>query len=400
MIKLKILSCKISKIIYLLLFILVLTLLITLGSVNFISVKTTTEIFLSSVFPSLFPFILFTEITLKTNIIYEFASCMSFIPKIFKLPSNCTIPILLGFLCGFPSGAKTVDTMLYNKQINENDAHILISFVNNCSPIFILTTVGIAMMSNITIGVILLIAHYSSSILIGIFYSRIYCYSIIHEKNKFLNRYTQNMFKSSKKEETLYTNMTKFEILQKSILNTFITLGFILSFMVIFNLIADITYTCLNSIILIKNTYILNILSGLFEITKGIKNISNYSNYFNNILVVSFLLGFSGLSIIFQVKSCLKNINISIKKIIIFKIFHGIISVLVAYILLKYTNILNMSNLSVFSNMQNIKYYEKQIYTAYIHSIALILLILSTYLLIKNESIYNICKRNPKVQKK
>jgi sporulation integral membrane protein YlbJ len=296
------------------------------------------------------------------------------------------MPILIGFLCGFPSGAKAVDTMLQNKQITKNDALILISFVNNCSPIFILTTVGIAMLSSIQIGFILLLSHFISSILIGIFYSRIQSYNIIHKKNRFLNRYTQNMSKISEKSNTFIPNLTKFEIIQKSILNSFITLGFILGFMIIFNLIADIFYTCLNNTILTDNTYILNIISGIFEVTRGAHEISNYSICLSSILTIAFLLGFSGLSIIFQIKSCLKNINISLKKLIIFKLFHGILSVLIAYILLKYTNILNMSNLSVFSNIQTTEYYQKQITTSYIHSIALILLVLSTYFVIKNES--------------
>ena len=384
----KIFNFKISKITYLLLFVFILLLLLTLGSVNFISVKNTTEIFLSSVFPSLFPFILFTEITLKTGIINEISDYISFIPKLFKLSKNCAMPILLGFLCGFPSGAKAVDNMVINKQISKNDALVLLSFVNNNSPVFILTTVSIAMMNNISIGIILIIAHYSSSIIIGLVYSRINAYNIIHYKNDFLNRYSQKTCKKCEKTNTLYQNMTKFEILQKSILNSFITLAFILGFMIIFNLIADITYACLNQYNLISSTYILNTLSGLFEVTRGIKSISNYTDYFNNILIISFLLGFSGLSIIFQIKSCLKNINISFKKIIIFKLFHGILSVLIAYILLKYTNILTISNISVFSNVQITTYYQKQICTAYIYSIALILLILSTYLLIKNENRY------------
>ena len=396
----KIFNFKISKITYLLLFIFMLLLLLTLGSVNFKSVKNTTEIFLSSVFPSLFPFILFTEITLKTGIISEIANYLWFIPRLFKLSKNCAMPILLGFLCGFPSGAKAVDNMVLNKQISKNDALILLSFVNNSSPIFILTTVSIAMMNNITIGIILLISHFSSSILIGLFYSRINTYSIIHERNRFLNRYSQKMSKTREIKDTLYQNMTKFEILQKSILNSFVTLAFILGFMIIFNLVADITYTCLRQFNIITNTYILDTLSGIFEVTRGVKSISSHTGSFSNILVISFLLGFSGLSIIFQIKSCLKNIDISIRKLILFKLFHGILSVLIAYILLKYTTILNLPNVSVFSNVQITEYYQKQISTAYIHSIALILLILSTYLLIKNESRNNILKFSKKTQKK
>lgn len=386
MINLKIFNFKVHRTIYLLLFIFILILLITLGNINFKSVKNTTDIFLSSVFPSLFPFILFTEITLKTNIISEIANYLSFIPRLFKLSNNSAMPILIGFLCGFPSGAKAVDTMLQNKQITKNDALILISFVNNCSPIFILTTVGIAMLSSIQIGFILLLSHFISSILIGIFYSRIQSYNIIHKKNRILNRYMQNMSKINEKSNTFIPNLSKFEIIQKSILNSFITLGYILGFMIIFNLIADIFYTCLNNTIFTDNTYILNIISGIFEVTRGAHEISNYSICLSSILTIAFLLGFSGLSIIFQIKSCLKNINISLKKLIIFKLFHGILSVLIAYILLKYTNILNMSNLSVFSNIQTTEYYQKQITTSYIHSIALILLVLSTYFVIKNES--------------
>lgn len=377
-----------------LLFIFILSLLLTLGSVNFKSVQNTTEIFLSSVFPSLFPFILFTEITLKTGIISEISRYLSFVPRIFKLSRNCALPILLGYLCGFPSGAKAVDTMLGNKQISKDDALVLLSFVNNNSPIFILTTVGIAMMSNITVGIILLIAQYSSSILIGIIYSRIHSYNIIHEKSNFLNRYGEKSYKRGEKEEILLPNMTKFEILQKSMLNSFVTLSFILGFMVIFNLVADITYACLNNTGIITNKYILDMITGIFEVTRGVRDISTHTGYFNNILVAAFLLGFSGLSIIFQIKSCLKHVNISITKLVVFKLFHGILSVIIAYILLKYTNILDISNLPVFSNIQETECYKKDlITTAYIHSISLILFILSTYLLFKNEINYNIRKK-------
>jgi len=393
---LRIFNFKISKITYLLIFLFILALLLTLGSVNFRSVKNTTEIFLGSVFPSLFPFILFTEITLKTGIISEITNYISFIPKMFKLSHNCAMPILLGFLCGFPSGAKAVDSMVLNKQITKNEALVLLSFVNNSSPIFILTTVSIAMMNNITIGIILLISHFSSSFLIGLIYSRINTYSIIHERKHFLNRNTKKMSKTREITDTLYQNMTKFEIIQKSILNSFVTLAFILGFMIIFNLLADISYACLTNLHLITNTYVLDMLSGFFEVTRGVKSISNHSDYFSNILVISFLLGFSGLSIIFQIKACLKNIDITLKKLIVFKLFHGILSVLIAYILLKYTNILNMSHVTVFSNIEITKYYQKQICTAYIYSIDFILLILSTYLLVKNEN--NIYKY--KIQKK
>jgi len=295
------------------------------------------------------------------------------------------MPILLGYLCGFPSGAKTVDTMLANKQISEDEAYILASFVNNCSPIFILTTVGISMMSNITVGLLLLISHFTSSFLFGIIYSRLHSYNIIHDKSNFSIKFGKNMSNRGEKEDISLPNMTKFEILQKSMINTFITLGFILGFMVIFNLLADITYPILKR--LISNTYTLDMISGLFEMTRGVNSISHHSEYFNNIIAISFLLGFSGLSVIFQIKSSFKHLNMSVNKLIIFKLIHGILSVIIAYILLKYTNVLNI-DITVFSNIETEENFRKTIAISYAHSLSLILLILSTYFLVRNEKKY------------
>lgn len=216
---------------------------------------------------------------------------------------------MLGYLCGFPSGAKAIDTMLGNKQISKDEAYILASFINNSSPIFVLTTVGIAMMSNITVGLLLLIAHFSSSIIFGIIYSRIHSYNIIHYNNSFSNIFNKKSSKRGEKEDIILPNMTKFEILQKSMLNTFITLAYILGFMVIFNLLADITYSCLLNSNLTSNPFILDIISGMFEMTRGLKCMANYSEYFNNILSMAFLLGFSGLSVICQLKACFKHLK-------------------------------------------------------------------------------------------
>lgn len=299
------------------------------------------------------------------------------------------MPILLGYLCGFPSGAKTVDTMLANKQISQDEAYILASFVNNCSPIFILTTVGITMMGNITVGLLLLISHFASSFLFGIIYSRFHSYNIIHDKNNFSIRFGKNMSNRGEKEDIPLPNMTKFEILQKSMLNTFITLGFILGFMVIFNLLADITYPIFKR--LISNTYTLDMISGLFEMTRGVNSISHHREYFNNILAISFLLGFSGFSVIFQIKSSFKHLNMSVNKLVLFKLIHGILSVIIAYILLKYTNILNI-DITAFSNIETEESFRKTIAISYAHSLSLILLILSTYFLVRNEKT-NITKK-------
>lgn len=347
-------------------------------SINFNSVKNTTELFINSVFPSLFPFILFTEIVLKSDILNDISKHLSFLPRIFKLSKNSILPIILGFLCGFPAGSKAIDSLYSSGEISERDANILMSFVNNCSPIFILTTVGVTMFGNIHIGILLLISHIFSSILFGYIYSRFYTHTIIHENTKFLKYSSKTLNQNVKKINTLDINITKFELLQKSILNSLKTLALILGFMIIFNMVADIVIVFFNTFS--SNKTISGFLTGIFEVTRGTKNLS-YAQ--NNIPIISFLLGFSGLSIIFQIKSSLKTFKISFKKLIFFKLIHGIFSAIIAYILLTYTNIANITS-TVFSNIDYFSYYKFNVYNAYLQCAILIIFVLSTYILISN----------------
>ena len=144
-------------------FLVCLVLLFTFQKTNYLSVKNTVEIFLSSVLPSLFPFILFTNIITKSNII-------NLITGIFKKFNNIMTVIIIGFLCGYPMGAKTTYEYYINNKLTEKQALFLMSFANNCNPIFILSTIGICVFNNISIGIILCISHYLSALIIGTIY--------------------------------------------------------------------------------------------------------------------------------------------------------------------------------------------------------------------------------------
>ncbi|MEG1705176.1 MAG: hypothetical protein RR290_01195 [Clostridia bacterium] len=114
------------------------------------------------------------------------------------------------------------------------------------------------MYNNISIGTLLLISHILASIIIGFIYS----HTIIHEKKDFLKYNSVNSYQNGENLQ----NISKFELLQKSILNSFTTLSFIFGFMIIFNLFADILLVFIKNFT--SNIYILNILTGIFEVTR------------------------------------------------------------------------------------------------------------------------------------
>lgn len=373
-----------KSLIYVLAFFTVLFLLLLLSHKYIDSVQNSIDIFVNGIIPSLFPFILLSEIAINTNI---FDSLSRFvekpISKIFNVSKYSTIAIIVGFLCGFPSGSKAVNTLYTQGKISEKDANILLSFVNNSNPAFIISTIGVLVFNNISIGIILAISHYASSIIIGIIYSRYYNIlntDIIHESDTDLNSNLKIYSRNSKKERNVV------EILKKCILNSFITLGIIFGFIVIFNLLFDILNVVLQKISV--SEYFSYILSSIFEITRGSYNIANLNlSYIYVIIIESLVLGFSGLCIIFQVISSIDNLDIRPKRIVIFSIIHGILSAIITYILLRYTNILDITSLTISASIDQyitIEDFRNNVFMSYIYSIAYILIILSACMIYMN----------------
>lgn len=335
---------KLKDILKLLLFILTLVILLTFSKENLESVFESTTLFLQSVFPSLFPFILFTNVILNTNITDMIDKIIGKpLSFIFCIPKISSIAIITGFLCGFPMGAKSISSLYAENKIDYTTAKKLLSFVNNCNPSFVLSTIGISMFMNLKVGILLLISHYLSSIIIGICYTRLNSSLIIHENVDFLN----SNIKKSDKIKTKNDNF--FNIIKKGIQNTFISLGGILGFIIIFNLLFRII-----RIYLIKfnvSETVIAVISAIFEVTKGCKEISMLDTDITfKIILASFALGFSGLCILAQIYSTISDFKFSFLNIVMPKFVQGIISAIVTYILITFTNIFDISTLSVFNN--------------------------------------------------
>lgn len=341
---------SIKKITSLIIFVFSIACLLILSSTNFSTTSTSISLFLSSVAPSLFPFIFFTEFILKTDIINILSDFIGqLFSRIFRINKKSVSCVIIGFLCGFPMGAKTVAKLYEYGIITHNEAKKLLAFTNNCNPAFIISTIGIGIFSNISIGILLLISHYISAIIIGIIFPLNTHVDIIHNQSKNLN-----IFYEKKKNKD--KNYSFFDAIKISILNSFVTLGLILGFIILFNILFNIIATFLQNINI--DNYYINILSGIFEVTKGTFNIYNLDMEINlKLCITSFCLGFSGLCILSQIYSCIYMHNFSFKNIIIPKIFQGILSFVITFIILNFTNIFCIDSTAVFSNL-NTSYNE------------------------------------------
>ncbi len=91
---------------------------------------------LQTVIPSLFPFFILSNI-ITGNISGAPLRILSPIGRLCRIPKGSEIFLLLGFLGGYPVGAKSVSDAYRDKKLSQQDAERMLGFCNNPGPAFI-----------------------------------------------------------------------------------------------------------------------------------------------------------------------------------------------------------------------------------------------------------------------
>lgn len=91
----------------------------------------------SKMIPSLLPFMIISGILVRMNLTERFSNLFHpILKKLFHCTQNVSYVIIMGFLCGFPMGAKVIAELLKSNKITETEAQFLLSFCNNIGPVY------------------------------------------------------------------------------------------------------------------------------------------------------------------------------------------------------------------------------------------------------------------------
>lgn len=287
---------------------LTLTLIIFLFNLDIVinSTLSASYLFITKVFVSIFPFIILSDILFYFN--YDLFLKKIFgniISKLFNVSKSTSIIYVLSILTSHPTNSLYIKEMLDRKEIDENDINKILLTTYFPSIAFVIGTIGIGIYHSIKTGVFLYLTILIKNILIGIFL-----------RGKNLSKEIQSIKKN---------NITLQETISNSIIKGINISYTILGNIIIFTIIVNLLNNYLNI-----NSTILSLISGMLEMTSGIFMISNLNiNLSQKILLTSFILNFSGLSIIFQTTSILNKYKINIKKILIIKLIFSIIILLI-----------------------------------------------------------------------
>ena len=309
---------NISNIIYILILIIITIEVLIKSNLVINSVKFSFNMWISNIFPSLFPFFIIGNILIELNFPQILGELLKkIICKLFKINSNASFILILSMLSGFPSSAKYTKDLLDKNIIDEKDATKILTFTHFSNPLFILGTVSTFLHSK-KLAILVLISHYLGNFIIGII----------------LRNYNQKEIKNTK----INLNNIKLKkvnignIISNSIKSTINTLLLILGSTTVFLIIT----TIINSIIPL-NGILKPIINGIFEMTQGLKYLENLNINSNIKALISVgILSFGGLSVHMQIITIISETKIKYLPYFISRILHAFISIVMLYLLINF----------------------------------------------------------------
>ena len=314
--------------------------LLVFSNSNLTAVKSGLSLWANSVVPSLFPFFVATELLMHTNVITSLGYFFNnFMKPLFNIRGEGSFALIMGIISGYPMGAKIATNFRENNICSKEECERLLSFTNNSGPLFVIGTVGIVMFRNTVIGILLFCTHLLACLTVGIIFR------FWKKEKETFNNYSKNVSSSYyKKNYASFSNLG--EILAQSITSSISTILLIGGFVVIFSSIISILKASgiLNSLTVlisplfqmfnIDSSFVQGILTGFLEITNGINTISSIISrkLSINIILVAFLLGFGGISVLLQVWSIVSKTDLSIRPYIYGKLLQGLFASFYTYI--------------------------------------------------------------------
>lgn len=332
---------SIPKILFLLFIIIALIGIITNPSLSLSSAASGLSIWFNIVIPSLLPFLIISEILIGLGFVDFIGKLLSpLMGPLFNLPGEGAFPISMAVISGYPVGAKLTSRLREERLISKIEANRLIAFTSTSGPLFMLGAVSIGMLQNPKIAPLILIPHYLSAILLG------FIFSFYNSKNnRFMVKNNKGIFEEIKSSYIIWLKTKKSigSLITKSIKESMDTIILIGGLVIFYSVMVEIVFNMnffksflyyLSNIISVDTQIIRAVISGFFEVTVGCKNIAATNlSLINKVLIINFLIGWSGLSVHSQALSFINNTDINGKIYLISKFFHGVLSTIFSYLI-------------------------------------------------------------------
>ena len=275
------------------------------------------------IIPSLFPFFVLSALVVELGL----AGCLGrllegIMQPLFRVNGACACALALGFIGGYPVGAKTAIGLYQSGMCTKTEAQRLLAFCNNSGPAFILGVVGAGVFASSRVGVLLCLAHALASVCVGVLF-RFYGAGRDggrRERSGLPPRFQARRFTAA------FTDAVK-----NSFLSTLNICAFVVFFTVVLQLLAATGF--LPGLARVLGTVLAplgmtpewagRLLTGLVEISSGVWTLSGEGPLGGRLTMAAFILGWAGISVHCQVLSFLGDSGLSPATYLVGKLLHG-----------------------------------------------------------------------------
>lgn len=305
-----------------LLFLIMTGLLLTYPKESLALSLTGLQLWFNRMVPTLLPFMILSGIMIRLNLTEHIVKIISpVLTPLLRISLNGLYAVAIGFLCGFPMGARVIAELYENHKLSKEEASYLLAFCNNIGPVyfisFVLPTLGLKLTAPYLFGMYGLPLGYGIFLRYTFYRNRIPMSCFIRPSRKLKHI----LFAAERKSPA-----SLLDTLDDSILSGLYSISKLGGYMVLFNLL-NLVPQILFEIIGSTNYDPGAAINCMLEITSGISRIGDRSP-----LLVLLLLPFGGFSCIAQTYSMIKETDLSLRDYVAHKLILSAVT-LIYYIL-------------------------------------------------------------------
>lgn len=274
--------------------------------------------------PSLFPFFVLSSLVVELGLSrYLGRLFQRFMVPLFRVNGACASALALGFVGGYPVGARTAIALYRSGQCTKTETERLLAFCNNSGPAFIFGVVGAGIFHSGPAGLLLYLTHVAASLAVGLLF-RFYK---PHDGPASPRGSGSVQFQTGNAGAAFTRSVTG---ALSGILNI---CAFVICFTVILRLLTLCGALDLAAEVLaflfrplgMDRIWARRLLTGVVELSSGVTALSGGA-ISGRLSMAAFMLGWAGLSVHCQVLAFLGDSGLSMGTYLSGKLLHGILS--------------------------------------------------------------------------
>ena len=267
--------------------------------------------------PSLFPFFVLSALAVDLGLAAYLGRAMEGVMRpLFRVNGCCAAAVVMGFVGGYPVGARTALGLYQQGLCSRDEAERLLAFCNNSGPAFILGVVGAGVFGSGKVGLLLYLTHALSSLMVGLLFR-------FHGgRAAALGSPGRAQFKAVR-ASAAFTGAVG-----KALQSTLSICAFVVFFSVMLRLLA--AFGVLSGVARLLGLFGVGpewarrLVAGLLELSSGVASLSGAGA--GGVPMAAFMLGWAGLSVHCQVLSFLADSGLSVRTYLLGKLCHGVIA--------------------------------------------------------------------------